>query len=770
MSRRARNSQKDEQHQQISSEAGKPHEPLSHPTTVRQEPHEPYLVDPVLPEPRKPSPCRQDSSTFSEQPAPAPQGTAQRSSSAARISRRESSPLTPSQRRQLHDEQRRHTSPLHLPEEQRSSQQQRGPTEGRSTTTTSSSSPLTEGDQSTLPTQSAVARTTTTDTRAVTSPHPDSDEIVIDVATAGSSPPQLVGFSDSVRSPSFTAQQTNNTNNNSMSTEIGGAGGPGSNNGTSGIDERPLLGTAGSTSEAQHSSPLVYGSLDTTAATTPDAGGRGGSSNGGGYRATERGVPPPPLTSMTHSDDADGDSGSPRSSRYPYTVAIVNPLSGERSAAEYVFQSLCDDLGPHRVLKLSREIFQDPRAIRLLIERAVRRDGMRGTVVVSGGDGTVAFVMSQIDVLAEANGMDSIVVVDGVGALSPVAADDVEEGNGLLMMPAVAVLALGTGNDFSNCMGFGNGYTKHKVCCMCVCCVNHVNSLLDAVTSAPATPFDRWVASIVPFSDSNPSAPSAPPPPAPFVKPPREVIFMNYFSFGMDAFIATHFDKLRKRFPSCFQYRFQNKGWYGGLGIYGWAKSGRLNPLVSKLQLLINPAIMKATSSATNATTTAAPPPTAAASTTASNMLSSVLPPKTKALVISNVNSYSGGTVLWHPGADNGAKYCMSKTPSRVYINDKQLEIQAIGGLVDMTMLQMKIGSGADKIAQAKEIRVSIGSPNAAGGLKNVVPLQADGEPIGCLTEGAEIHIRLYPRQIYVRCANSEVVRRADPMNIVQLL
>lgn len=682
--------------------------------------------------------------------------------------------MTSSQRRQLHDN-RTHTS-HHLPQDHQS---QRGPVAEGHQSQTSSSSPVTEEDQSTLTTQSAVARaptnstttaTTNTNNNPRTSPHPDSDEIVIDVATAGSSsPPQLVGFSDSVRSPSYTAQQTNHTNNNSMSTTetLGGVGGPGSNNGTNGIDERPLLGNAaaGSTSEAHHS-PLVYGSLDTTAATTPDTAG-------GSYHRTSSGDrAPPPLTSMTndYNDIDDGsDSGSPRSARYPHTVAIVNPLSGERSAAEFVYQSLCDDLGPNRVLKLSKEIFQDPRSIRLLIQRAVRRDGIRGTVVVSGGDGTVAFIMSQIDVLAEANGVDGIVVVDGVGALTPLADDD-GSSPPPPMMPAVAVLALGTGNDFSNCMGFGNGYTKHKVCCMCVCCVNHVNSLLDAVTSAPASPFDRWVASITPFSDSNPSAPVAPAPPAPFVKPPREVIFMNYFSFGMDAFIATHFDKLRKKFPSCFQYRFQNKGWYGGLGIYGWAKSDRLNPLVSKMQLLVNPANIKAANAATIATSTTTSPPTASSSSNPTNMISSVLPPKTKALVISNVNSYSGGTVLWHPGANNGAKYCVSKTPSRVYVNDKQLEIQALGGLVDMTMLQMKIGNGADKIAQAKEIVISIGSPSAAVGLKKPVPLQADGEPIGCLTEAAEVHIRLYPRQIYVRCANTDVVRRADPMNIVQLL
>lgn len=588
-----------------------------------------------------------------------------------------------------------------------------------------------------------------------------------------------------------------------------------------GVDERPLLhhqhnnedGAAaahdrdvsppsyGSTSSHEHR-PLSNNETKTDAdATTttraaPAANSSPQSPSLNHYQdANDRVQRPPPLTTVDESPtDDDLASSSPRSSRYPYTVAIVNPLSGERSAAEFVYQCLCDDLGPRRVLKLNRDLFRDPAPIQKLIATAIRRDGTRGTVVVSGGDGTVAFVMSQIDKLAIAHAVDAIVVVDGIGAVSPSASshsgvDGGEDGgNHRLsphMMPAVAVLALGTGNDFSNCMGFGNGYTKHKLCCMCVCCVNHVESILAQVVAAPACPFDRWVATItpqVPTSSVNLRAPPtpAPPPPAPFVVPPREVIFMNYFSFGMDAFIATHFDKLRKAHPSFFQYRFQNKGWYGGLGLYGSLKSDALNTIIPKVQMAIERGPLSI------------PPPPAATTASAptaqdhgaSNLhddgptasITSVLPPSSKALVLSNVSSYSGGTVLWHP-SKRGSKFCVTPTPSPVYVNDKQLEVQALGGLVDMSLLQLKIGSGADKMAQAKEVRITVGNPNSNSnastnpkGLKVCVPLQADGEPIGCLMEPSEVHVKLYSQQIFVRCANRSVVRATDPVDIVHLL
>ena len=206
----------------------------------------------------------------------------------------------------------------------------------------------------------------------------------------------------------------------------------------------------------------------------------------------------------------------------------MNPASGERSAAQFVFDCLCEELGPDRVLRLDGAVFRNPAPIRLLV-KALRSDGERGTVLVSGGDGTVAFVMSQLDAIAEQYGVrgssgegrgedgedapqtpearqeedERLLGMHKSPPLRPTdAAAPPQQRQPSVLMPAVGVLALGTGNDFSNCMGFGNGYTKRPCCCLCVCCVNRVSSIVKDIVQSPAIAFDRWIATIGPAEEN----------------------------------------------------------------------------------------------------------------------------------------------------------------------------------------------------------------------------------------------------------------------------
>lgn len=226
-------------------------------------------------------------------------------------------------------------------------------------------------------------------------------------------------------------------------------------------------------------------------------------------------------------------------------------------------------------------------------------------------------------------------------------------------------------------------------------------SILEVSTASPVSPPSP--ATVLP-----PGSPNSDPAVGP--KPTRRFIAMNYFSLGMDAFIATTFDTLRKQHPSLFNSRLMNKMWYGSLGLYGWAKSDRLDDNIYFMDVATEEGVVdgsigaavaannkvlpplpredspKETSIATPAakakpdeillprssldspSTTLEEdrlemqtPPTNKRSTMeecSKNMFPPIVtvpplptpihfPPKTKCLVLSNVGSYSGGAKLW---------------------------------------------------------------------------------------------------------------------------
>lgn len=153
-------------------------------------------------------------------------------------------------------------------------------------------------------------------------------------------------------------------------------------------------------------------------------------------------------------------------------------------------------------------------------------ENIRGTVIVAGGDGTVSFLMDQIELareeLLEELGLAEIVKAhydddenfvrlrrDEVARGSDDDADDDDSDGEVKLqlrfrnyfrMPAVAPLPLGTGNDYAHCVGFGSGFTRHKgggwACCLGE---SDVAPLLESLVRAPAVPFDRWTVSFVPL-------------------------------------------------------------------------------------------------------------------------------------------------------------------------------------------------------------------------------------------------------------------------------
>jgi diacylglycerol kinase (ATP) len=202
-------------------------------------------------------------------------------------------------------------------------------------------------------------------------------------------------------------------------------------------------------------------------------------------------------------------------------VALVNPKSGERSSADFLFQQLKDILAG-RVVDLS-QCFQD----RTPALDMIRNHAQGGTVIVAGGDGTVSFAMDIVDELDWS----------ALGESS---------------RPHITVIPMGTGNDLSRALDFGPGFSKTTCCCgCCACCrVDDLGETVDHAISAPKSTMDRWAIDVTNSAGAS-----------------LDVRKMNnYFSIGFDAHIAKTFDTARKENPKCFNSRLMNKAWYGVFG------------------------------------------------------------------------------------------------------------------------------------------------------------------------------------------------------------
>ena len=438
---------------------------------------------------------------------------------------------------------------------------------------------------------------------------------------------------------------------------------------------------------------------------------------------------------------------------YPDVIALVNPKSGERASAEFLLGEL-RRLLPGRVCDLSR-CFQDQTPAVVLIQRyclatpslqplaapsaspsatsltsaaaamvsgaisaisttttttnSTAADAMSasapasalatprppppsdhraaagmggGTVIVAGGDGTVSFAM---DIIRRATG------------------------DNLAIAPFVAVIPMGTGNDLSRSLGFGGGFS-HVKCCggCCACCrVETIDDVVLACVKARQSEMDRWTLTITGGATAGSASPPPPsafsptdilggggggglPEPAAAPAPLESKLMNNYFSVGFDAQVARWFDTFRNDHPSLCQSRFMNKIWYGFLGLRACCGMPVLDDLVT---LYVDGTVVP-------------------------------LPEGTKSLVVSNVDSYAGGMVLWD---DSRRRFA----PAR--INDGLLEIQAMFGSTHMAFMHIHLRN-AWKICQGRDVRIVT---------KQALPMQFDGEPLRQASAAAVADVRI---------------------------
>ncbi|KNC78490.1 hypothetical protein SARC_09083 [Sphaeroforma arctica JP610] len=194
-------------------------------------------------------------------------------------------------------------------------------------------------------------------------------------------------------------------------------------------------------------------------------------------------------------------------------LVLINPGSGGQQG-EGIIDQLSYMLNPRQVFDVmahggpgkALQQFYDVPGLRLL---------------VAGGDGTVGWVMSEIDKL---NWQDA-------------------EG------PPIAILPLGTGNDLARCYGWGAGYTGGRL-----------SSIARKILASRSGLLDRWSITVKKLrklerSDRETEA----------CDPLPLSIINNYFSIGVDASIAVKFHQMRQSNPGKFSSRSRNKIIYGEL-------------------------------------------------------------------------------------------------------------------------------------------------------------------------------------------------------------
>ena len=304
-------------------------------------------------------------------------------------------------------------------------------------------------------------------------------------------------------------------------------------------------------------------------------------------------------------------------------VALVNSKSGERSSANYILRELRTLFGPDQVHDFFATGAFNFQAAQEFIKMQAPH-----TVLVAGGDGTVSLAMD----VCEAAAAD----------------------RGTTALPHICVLPMGTGNDLSRTVGSGGGFSKPNAVTAC-CESQALENTVTRITHAPSSNIDRWLARAYDGRECSPTSELI-----------RPVTFVNYFSIGFDAHIATKFANFRELHPALCRYRNLNKLWYTCFNFQAFCGERTLD----SVEILVDGKII----------------PT---------------PKGLKSIALTNVTHFASGVQLWRDS---------KKAFKQPQIDDGELEIQGIFGPFHMIMLQaglrkaLKIGQGKHVVLRAPKI------------------------------------------------------------------
>nr|XP_045595029.1 diacylglycerol kinase epsilon-like isoform X1 [Procambarus clarkii] len=169
-------------------------------------------------------------------------------------------------------------------------------------------------------------------------------------------------------------------------------------------------------------------------------------------------------------------------------IVIGNRKSGSNEA-DSVLSSFRNFLNPAQV----KDLADHPPEEALEWCRLLPSD-VQCRVVVAGGDGTVGWIFNAIHKMK------------------------------LMKSPLVAVLPLGTGNDLSRILGFGEGHSRYV----------DIVEYLQEVNSAKPAKLDRWKVHFISNWNLGIRIPA------------RECFMNNYLSVGVDALVTLNFDRARQ--------------------------------------------------------------------------------------------------------------------------------------------------------------------------------------------------------------------------------
>eukprot|EP00117_Sycon_ciliatum_P007516 scpid36203/ scgid2956/ Diacylglycerol kinase theta; Diglyceride kinase theta len=146
-------------------------------------------------------------------------------------------------------------------------------------------------------------------------------------------------------------------------------------------------------------------------------------------------------------------------------------------------------------------------------------------VLICGGDGTVGWVLGQLDAMLE---------------------------HMVCKKPSVALLPVGTGNDLARVLRWGAGFSGESPL-----------SLLDVLEDCLVVPLDRWNITFEVGSDAAPVATTN------TNNSPAQSSYVmnNYLGIGIEAEIALKFHLAREENPEKFNSRLHNKGVYLKMSI-----------------------------------------------------------------------------------------------------------------------------------------------------------------------------------------------------------
>nr|XP_022293832.1 diacylglycerol kinase zeta-like isoform X7 [Crassostrea virginica] len=193
-------------------------------------------------------------------------------------------------------------------------------------------------------------------------------------------------------------------------------------------------------------------------------------------------------------------------------LVFINPKSGGNQGAK-LMHKFCWWLNPRQVFDLSHG---GPRAGLELYKKV---PNLR--ILACGGDGTVGWILSEIDSL------------------------------GIKPPPPVAIMPLGTGNDLSRTLNWGGGYADEPI-----------TKILSYVEEGQVVQLDRWNIEVTRNAVNDPEICDEP-----LVMDQLPLnVFNNYFSLGADAHVALEFHESREANPEKFNSRFWNKMFYAGAG------------------------------------------------------------------------------------------------------------------------------------------------------------------------------------------------------------